>query len=46
MIDGDDCGAVGGMNEWQYKPECREETCPSAALCNHFVFFSESIEAE
>jgi hypothetical protein len=32
MIDGDDCGAVGGMDEWQGKPEYWEETCPSAAL--------------
>jgi hypothetical protein len=31
MIDGDDCGAVGGMNEWQGKLEYWEETCPSAA---------------
>jgi hypothetical protein len=27
-----DCGAVGGMNEWQDKPKYWEETCPSAAL--------------
>jgi hypothetical protein len=32
MIDSDDCGAVGGMNEWQGKPEYWEETCPCAAL--------------
>jgi hypothetical protein len=32
MIDGDDCGAVGGMNEWQDKPKYWVETCPSAAL--------------
>jgi hypothetical protein len=32
MIDDDDCGAVGGMNEWQGKPKYWEETCPSAAL--------------
>jgi hypothetical protein len=25
MIDGDDCGAVGGMNEWQGKPKYWEE---------------------
>jgi hypothetical protein len=32
MIDGDDCGAISGMNEWQGKPKYSEETCPSAAL--------------
>jgi hypothetical protein len=32
MIDGDDCGAISGMNEWQGKPKYWEETCPSAAL--------------
>jgi hypothetical protein len=32
MIDGDDCGAIGGMNEWQGKPKYWEETCPSAAV--------------
>jgi hypothetical protein len=32
MIDGDDCGAVGGMNEWQGKPKYWEKTCPSADL--------------
>jgi hypothetical protein len=32
MIDGDDCGAVGGLDEWQGKPKYSEETCPSAAL--------------
>jgi hypothetical protein len=31
MIDGDDCGAVSGMNEWQWKPKYSEETCPCAA---------------
>jgi hypothetical protein len=25
-LDGDDCGAVGGMNEWQGKPRYWEET--------------------
>jgi hypothetical protein len=34
MIDGDDCGAVGGMNDWQGKPEYWEKTCLSAASCN------------
>jgi hypothetical protein len=32
MMDGDDCGAVSAMNEWQGKPKYPEETCPSAAL--------------
>jgi hypothetical protein len=32
MIDGDDCGAISGMNEWQGKPKYWKETCPSAAL--------------
>jgi hypothetical protein len=32
MIDGDDCGTISGMNEWQRKPKYSEETCPSAAL--------------
>jgi hypothetical protein len=31
MIDGDDCKAITGMNEWQGKPKYSEE-CPSAAL--------------
>jgi hypothetical protein len=22
LVDGDDCGAVGGMNDWQGKPKC------------------------
>jgi hypothetical protein len=30
--DDNDCGASGGMNEWQGKPKYSEETCPSAAL--------------
>jgi hypothetical protein len=32
MIDGDDCGVISEMNEWQGKPKYWEETCPSAAL--------------
>jgi hypothetical protein len=28
IIDGDDCGAVSGMNEWQGKPEFSETTAP------------------
>jgi hypothetical protein len=32
MTDGDDCGAVSGINEWQGKPKYSEETCHSAAL--------------
>jgi hypothetical protein len=27
MVDCDDCGGVGGMNEWQWKPKYSEETC-------------------
>jgi hypothetical protein len=32
MIDGDDCGGISGMNEWQRTPKYSEITCPSAAL--------------
>jgi hypothetical protein len=32
MIDGDDCGAVSGLNERQVKPKHWKKTCPSAAL--------------
>jgi hypothetical protein len=32
MVDGDDCGTISGMNDWQGKPKCSEKTCPSAAL--------------
>jgi hypothetical protein len=32
MIDGDDCGAISGMNEWQGKLKYLEKTCTSAAL--------------
>jgi hypothetical protein len=32
MVDGDDCRAIGGMNEWQGKPQYLEKTCPIAAL--------------
>jgi hypothetical protein len=28
MTDGEDCGAINGMNERQEKPEYSEETCP------------------
>jgi hypothetical protein len=28
----DDCGAIGGMNEWQEKPKYSEKTCPIANL--------------
>jgi hypothetical protein len=30
--DDDDCGAVGGMNDWLRKPKYLEKTYPSAAL--------------
>jgi hypothetical protein len=32
MIDGDDCGAISGLNEWQERLKYSEKTCPSAAL--------------
>jgi hypothetical protein len=32
LIDGDDYGAVSGMNEWQGKPKYLEETYPNVAL--------------
>jgi hypothetical protein len=31
--DGDGCGAISGMNEWQEKSKYSMRTCPSAALC-------------
>jgi hypothetical protein len=31
-IDGDDCGAISGMNEWQGKPKYSEKPCRSVAL--------------
>jgi hypothetical protein len=33
-IDGDECGAINGINEWQGKPKYWEETRNSAALSN------------
>jgi hypothetical protein len=32
MIDGDDCGTISGMNEYQEKPKYLEKTSVSAAL--------------
>jgi hypothetical protein len=32
MIDDDDYGEIGGMNDSQGKPEYSEKTCPSAVL--------------
>jgi hypothetical protein len=32
MTDGDDCGAIGGMNNWQEKPKYSEKICLSAAF--------------
>jgi hypothetical protein len=32
MIDGDDCGAISGMDEWQRKMKNSEKTCFSVAL--------------
>jgi hypothetical protein len=33
MIDGDDCGAISGMNEWQGKPKYLEDPGPEP-LCS------------
>jgi hypothetical protein len=32
MIDGDDCGEIGIVNDWQGGPKYLPKTCPSAAL--------------
>jgi hypothetical protein len=32
MTDGDDCGAISGVNDWEGKPKSSEKTCSSAAL--------------
>jgi hypothetical protein len=32
IIDGDDCAAIVGMNEWQGKSKYSERTCPSPGL--------------
>jgi hypothetical protein len=32
LDDGDDCGAISGLNEWQRKPKHSEKTCSKAAL--------------
>jgi hypothetical protein len=32
MIDGYDCGAIGGMYDWQGKLKYSQQTCPSATL--------------
>jgi hypothetical protein len=32
MIDGDDCEAISGTNEWQEKLKYLEKTCPSTIL--------------
>jgi hypothetical protein len=32
MMDGDECGAISGMDEWHGKPQYLEKTCPSAVL--------------
>jgi hypothetical protein len=32
QIDGYDCGANSGINEWQGKQEYSEKICPSVAL--------------
>jgi hypothetical protein len=28
MIDGDDCGVISGVNQWQGNPKYSEDTCP------------------
>jgi hypothetical protein len=33
MIDGDDCEAISGINEWQEETGVLGKPCPSAALC-------------
>jgi hypothetical protein len=33
MIDGDDCGAISSISEWQGKPKYSKKTCSIAALC-------------
>jgi hypothetical protein len=33
-MDGDECGAISGTNEWQGQQEYWEETCSSIALSN------------
>jgi hypothetical protein len=37
MIDGGDCGAISGMNNWQVKLKCSEKTCTSADFSVHHV---------
>jgi hypothetical protein len=32
MMDGDDYGAIGGLNNWQLKPRYSEKTCNSSAF--------------
>jgi hypothetical protein len=32
MIDGDDCGTLNGMNEWQEELKYSEDSCPNAAV--------------
>jgi hypothetical protein len=32
MIDGDDCGAISGINEWEGKLKYLEKTRPSVIL--------------
>jgi hypothetical protein len=32
MIDGDEFGAISGINVWLKKPKSSEETCPSGDL--------------
>jgi hypothetical protein len=32
MIDGDDCGAIIGMNEWHRMLKYSEEACPNIVL--------------
>jgi hypothetical protein len=36
MTDGDDCGAISGMNERQEKPKASEKTCPNAVVHHRY----------
>jgi hypothetical protein len=35
MIDGDDCGEISGMNEWQGKPEFSERNLHQCRSVHH-----------
>jgi hypothetical protein len=44
MIDGDDCGAINGMNEWQKKPKYSEEIWSSEAVHHRSLMTSSGLE--